>query len=137
MLSLRHSGPRTRRAKRVAAAALALLLMASHTFAAMGVCIAKTPIRTAPPLLVAVETHCPQHVADVTEPAGDLAATHCPQDDPGAQPRTTDLPAGNWVAAPAFTRVDMAPRVMVATRAVVFDRGPPEPLYVRLSRLQL
>ena len=119
----------------IGAGVLTLALVASNAFAAMGVCIAKAP--PAASQSMATDAPCPQHVADATLPAGELRATHCPQDDPSAQPRTADLPAGDWVAAPSCTRLDSAPRAIFAARVAHFDHAPPEPLYARLSRLLL
>lgn len=136
MLTFKSLGLHTRHAKRVAAGALTLALVASNAFAAMGVCIAKAPVPAASQSTV-TDAPCPQHLADAALPAGELRATHCPQDDPGAQPRTADLPAGDWVAAPSCTRLDSTPRVIVAARAAYLDYAPPEPLYARLSRLLL
>ncbi len=136
MLTLKPFGSHTRRAKRVAAGVLALALVASNACAAMGVCIAKTPVRTASQVSAA-EAPCPQHGVDASVPAGELGSTHCPQDDPGAQPRTADLPGGDWVAAPSYTRIDIAPSVIFTARVTALDQAPPEPLYTRLSRLLL
>ena len=135
MLTFKSFGCHTRRAKRLAAGVLTLALVASNAFAAMGVCVAKAPPAASPPLTT--DAPCPQHVADAALPAGELRATHCPQDDPGAQPRAADLPTGDWVAAPSCMRVDSAPRAIVAARAPYLDYAPPEPLYARLSRLLL
>jgi hypothetical protein len=115
---------------------LALALVASSACAAMGVCVAKAPVRGASQSLVA-EAPCPQHGVDASVPAGELGSTHCPQDDPGAQPRTADLPAGDWVAGPSYTRIGIAPSEAFTARATIQDQAPPEPLYTRLSRLLL
>ena len=136
MLTLRPFRFHTRRVKRVAAGVLALALVTSNACAAMGVCVAKAPVRAASQSLAA-EAPCPHHVVDASVPAGELGSTHCPQDDPGAQPRAADLPAGDWIAAPAYTRVDIAPSVIVTARVTTLDQAPPEPLYARLSRLLL
>jgi hypothetical protein len=135
MLTLTSFGFHTRRAKRVAAGVLTLALVASNACAAMGVCVAKAS--PAASQSMAADAPCPQHVADAALPAGELRATHCPQDDPGAQPRAADLPTGDWVAAPSCTRLDSAPRMIVAARAAYLHHAPPEPLYARLSRLLL
>lgn len=136
MLTLKPFGFHARRGRRVAAGVLTLALVASNAFAAMGVCVAKAPVRAASQPLAA-EAPCPQHVIDASVPAGESGSTHCPQDDPGAQPRTADLPGGDWIAAPAFTRLDVAPGVRFTMRAVARNESPPEPLYARLSRLLL
>ncbi len=136
MLTIKSLGLHSRRAKRLAAGVLTLALVASNAFAAMGVCIAKAPVPAASQSM-ATDAPCPQHVADAAQPSGELRATHCPQDDPGAQPRAADLPAGDWVAAPSCARPGIAPRVIVAARAAHPDNAPPEPLYARLSRLLL
>jgi hypothetical protein len=136
MLILKPFGCHARRGKRIAAGVLTLAFVASNAFAAMGVCVAKAPVRAALQPLAA-EAPCPQHVVDASVPAGESGATHCPQDDPGAQPRTADLPVGDWIAAPAFTRLDVAPGLGFKMRAVERNESPPAPLYARLSRLLL
>ena len=138
---LRPPRPPARRTKRGLAVLCALVLVTSNALAALGVCVAKTPPAGLPTQVASAESEpCPQHDADaVGSPAsGEHAAvTHCPQDDPGAQPRAADLPTGDWVAAPSCARPDMAPRVIVAARVADLDYAPPEPLYARLSRLLL
>lgn len=130
-----------RRTKRGLALLCALVLVSSNALAALGVCVAKAPAapRSAPAAFVA-DAPCPQHVADAagSPAAGEpLSAAHCPQDDPSAQPRTADLPAGDWVAAHSSTPIDSAPRAIFAARAADLDYVSPEPLYARLSRLLL
>ena len=119
----------------------ALVLVSSNALAALGVCVAKAqPAAQAALAATAADAPCPQHVADAagSPAAGErLSAMHCPQDDPGAQARTADLPGGDWVAAPLSSRIDSAPRVIVAGRAAYLDHAPSEPLYARLSRLLL
>jgi hypothetical protein len=138
---LRSPRQPARRTKRGLAVLCALLLVTSNALAALGVCVAKTAPAGLPTQVASAESEpCPQHDADaVGSPAsGERAvATHCPQDDPGAQPRAADLPAGDWVAAPSCARLDSEPRVIVAARAADLDFAPPEPLYARLSRLLL
>jgi hypothetical protein len=130
-----------RRTKRGLALLCALVLVTSNALAALGVCVAKTPPAGLSAQVASAESApCPQHDADaVGNPASGerAAATHCPQDDPSAQPRAADLPVGDWVAAPSCARLDIAPRVIVAARAAYLDYAPPELLYERLSRLLL
>jgi hypothetical protein len=136
MLTLKPFAFQSRRAKRIAAGVLALAFVASNACAAMGVCVAKAPVRASSQSL-AVEAPCPQHVVDASVPDGEPGSTHCPQDDPGAQPRAVDLPAGEWIAAPVATRTEVAQSVIFTARATALDQAPPEPLYARLSRLLL
>lgn len=137
LLTPRHA----RRTKRGLALLCALVLVSSNALAALGVCVAKAPAapRSAP-AASAADAPCPQHVADAAgnPTAGErLSASHCPQDDPSAQPRTADVPAWDCVAAPSSTPIDSAACVTVAARAADLDYVPPEPLYARLSRLLL
>lgn len=130
-----------RRTKRGLALLCALVLVSSNALAALGVCVAKTPPAGLSAQVTSAESApCPQHDADAAANSASgerAAATHCPQDDPGAQSRTADLPVGDWFAAPSCTRLDSAPHVIVAARAADLDYTPPQPLYARLSRLLL
>jgi hypothetical protein len=117
---------------------LAFALVASHTLAAMGMCIAKLPV----PATVAAsdEVACPDHSTEfsshgaTSDPA---PAAHCPQDDPGAQARTADLPTAAIDAAPYVVRVSAEALPHALASASASDDLSPMPLYARLSRLLL
>lgn len=131
MLTFLTRGTRSRRAVRLLCGALSLMLVASSALAAMGVCIAKAPVAATS----AADPECPQHVGDL-QPAGQAVA-HCPQEDPGAQARTADIPAAYLAAAPAFNPLLAARCRAGESSAAATIHVPPEPLYARLSRLLL
>jgi len=130
MLARRLPLFRSPRAVRLVCGALALMLVASNTLAAMGICIAK-----APAVVTTADAPCPQHDGD-SQPASPPAA-HCPQDDPGVQSRSADLPAAHFDAVPAFGSTLVLRRAPSAASATATGHVPPEPLYARLSRLLL
>jgi hypothetical protein len=123
------------------AALCALVMVASNALAAMGLCVAKT--RTVAPVSAGEATEealCPQHGTDAGGAlTGEPVATkHCPQDDPGAQVRSGDLPAATLMPA-----IDNRLRITVPDPAAGLcsnsspDDSPQTPLYERLSRLLL
>lgn len=127
-----------KRPRRLALVMLAFALVASHTLAAMGMCIAKLPAPAA--VAASDEAACPQHVTDASthgatsDPA---PAAHCPQDDPGAQTRTADLPTTAIDAAPYVVRVSIEAMPHALANASASEGLSPTPLYARLSRLLL
>jgi hypothetical protein len=136
MLTLRLPHLRSRRTARLLCGALAWLLVASNTLAAMGICIAKVPAAVATTAAsTAADAPCPQHAGD-SQPTIPSAA-HCPQDDPGVQARGADLPAVHLDALPAFSAALTLRRVPAESSAATPSHIPTEPLYARLSRLLL
>jgi len=136
-----HARRNARRPSRALAAFCALVLLAGNAFAAMGLCVAKTPaVPSAPAALVAGQAPCPQHFAgdgdDAASPHRTVPA-HCPQDEPSAKVRSGDAPVAG------FALVSALPRPLVACETGVWadgrdsDNSPPTPLYTRLSRLLL
>jgi hypothetical protein len=137
-LGLARSTRRSRRCLRGLAALAALMLVASNALAAMGLCVAKTPVQApaATEQLVAM-TPCGHPVVDDVPVAPQTAGpTHCPQDDPGAQVRGGEAAGDLSLAAPPafFGVVHIAEASPVALRV---DTSPPTPLYARLARLRL
>lgn len=130
MLTLQLPHLRSRRTARLLCGALALMLVASNTLAAMGICVAK-----APAVAMTADAPCPQHVGD-SQPASQPAA-HCPQEDPGVQARTSDLPAAHLDVVPAFSTALTLRRAPAELSAAATSHIPAEPLYARLSRLLL
>jgi hypothetical protein len=136
MFVLVRSHHRVRRPMRGIAALAALMLVASNALAAMGVCVAKTPVDRVAAEQVTMSP-CGHPVVDelATAPA-QSGAVHCPQDDPGAQVRGGEASGDLVLAAPPafFGVVQAAPPPRVALR---IDAPPPTPLYTRLARLRL
>ena len=134
-----HCRP-VRRSARCLAALVALVVVFSNALAAMGVCIAKAPVA---PVSAAVADAAPcPHAgggtdsrADTTDPT---VQAHCPQDEPGAQVRATDIPTTDLppLAVLQSRAISLDPPCSLA-RAESIDESPPEPLYARLSRLLL
>ena len=136
MLTLRLPHLRSRCAARLLCGALAWMLVASNTLAAMGICIAKVPVAVeAAVAATATDAPCPQHAGD-SQPAVPPAA-HCPQDDPGVQARSADLPAVHLDALPVFSAALTLRRVPAESSVATPSLIPTEPLYARLSRLLL
>lgn len=131
---------RTSRAARGIAFLCVLLMVASNALAAMGLCAAKTPVASAVSLAVSDEAPCAQHVDEgaartSSEPS---ARIHCPQDDPGAQLRTGDIPAAALMAAIATPlRIAVVDGGDRGCAVGACDAAPATPLYARLSRLLL
>jgi hypothetical protein len=120
-----------RRAVRVVAGLVTMLLFAGNVLAAAGLCVLKAP----PAVQAASEAPCPQHL--IGEAPHAPAAQHCPSDDPSAQARTADLPTAQVLAAAAVTSFGS-----FAVPAPAFERradtgSSQRPLYTRLQRLQL
>jgi hypothetical protein len=158
--------PALRRPARGLAAVIALMMVASNACAAMGLCIAKSGAAApagVPELVVtratvgdargtdlaadAVAAHsasedlpCPQHgnaAAPASGTADPALGAHCPQEDPGAQGRTADLPALDLLLAGAVARPPALPAAVGHAAFAGFDDLPLTPLYTRLARLLL
>jgi hypothetical protein len=136
-----HPQRRASRSVRGLAALCALMLVTSNALAAMGLCIAKVPVASTTVAAAAAEqSPCPQHVVD--DSAGALpeqpsASPHCPQDDPGAQVRSGDVPAADLPIIVAQPRAPLAHATSARRGAATVDDSPHTPLYARLSRLLL
>lgn len=142
--------PALRRPARGFAAVIALMMVAAHVCAAMGVCIAKAgvgadggiaPIAIGAAVATATaESPCPHHdgaaapVSQVPDPA---LSAHCPQDDPGAQGRTADLPSSDVMLAGAAAHAVALPDAVGGAAAAAFIELPPTPPYARHARLLL
>ena len=127
-----------KRPPRLALVMLVFALVASHTLAAMGMCVAKLPVSAA--VAVSDEVACPEHLTEFSSDAATsdpAPAAHCPQDDPGAQARTADLPTTAIDAAPYVVRVSIEAMPHALANASASESLPPTPLYARLSRLLL
>jgi hypothetical protein len=131
-----------KRPPRLVLVVLAFALVTSHTLAAMGMCIAKLPVPAA--VAASDEVACPGHLTEFSSHDASLGAAsdpapaaHCPQDDPGAQARTADLPTTAIDAAPYVVRVSIEAMPHALAIASASESLPPTPLYARLSRLLL
>jgi hypothetical protein len=144
--------PALRRPARGLAAVIALMMVAANACAAMGLCIAKAGVNTAgdgvamttsaPATLDMAEAPCPHHdaaaPASSASPAPEPAlSAHCPQDDPGAQGRTADLPSPDVVLAGALARAVTLPDAASSAAPAAFVELPPTPPYARHTRLLL
>ena len=132
----RHPASRT---ARVIAALCVLLMVASNALAAMGLCIVKAAATDPVSVTLSDEAPCAQHVNEATRNSSEPSAQqHCPQDDPGAQLRSGDIPAAvSLVAIASPLRVAIVDPASVARASGAHDASPPAPLYSRLSRLLL
>jgi hypothetical protein len=85
------------------------------------------------------EAPCPHHdAAAPASPAPEPAlSAHCPQDDPGAQGRTADLPGPDVVLAGALARAVTLPDAASSAVPAAFVELPPTPPYARHTRLLL
>lgn len=142
--------PALRRPARGFAAVIAMMMVAANICAAMGLCIAKAGAGAAgdvAPMAVAAsaatgtaEVPCPHHegAAALVSPVPDPAlSAHCPQDDPGAQGRTADLPSPDLMLAGAAAQA-VAPADAASSAApAAFVELPPTPPYARHARLLL
>jgi hypothetical protein len=142
--------PALRRPARGFAAVIVLMMVAANVCAAMGLCIAKAGAGAAgdvaPMAVVAsaatatAESPCPHHdgaaapVSQVPDPA---LSAHCPQDDPGAQGRTADLPSSDLMLAAAAAHAVSLPDAVGSAAAAAFIELPPTPPYTRHARLLL
>ena len=142
--------PALRRPARGFAAVIALMMVAANVCAAMGLCIAKAGVGedgdiapmavVAPAAAATAEAPCPHHdgaaapVSQVPDPA---LSAHCPQDDPGAQGRTADLPSPDLMLAAAAAHTVVLPDDVGTAAAAAFIELPPTPPYTRHARLLL
>jgi hypothetical protein len=143
--------PALRRPARGFAAIIAMMMVAANVCAAMGLCIAKAGATgdVAPVAAVAsvtpaaADAPCPHHdgasapVAQRSQAPDPALSAHCPQDDPGAQGRTADLPSPDLMLAGAAA-LAMAPAHAASSAApAAFFELPPTPPYARHARLLL
>jgi hypothetical protein len=129
-----------RRRARCLAALVALVVVTSNALAAMGMCMAKAPVAPSSVIVADGEAPCLHHEARAENRSGQAdpaAQAHCPQDDPGAQVRATDIPGVGLPMLSFQPRESLlVPRGTLASAATV-DASPPQPLYARLARLLL
>lgn len=144
--------PALRRPARGFAAVIAVMMVAANLCAAMGLCLAKAgagPANDVAPMAVVaaatatVEAPCPHHegasapIAQSSQFPDPAQAAHCPQDDPGAQGRTADLPSPDLMLAGAAAHA-VAPTPAASSAApAAFVELPPTPPYARYARLLL
>jgi hypothetical protein len=141
--------PALRRPARGFAAVIAVMMVAANLCAALGLCIAKTGVGLADEVAqmaavtAAAEAPCPHHdgasapVAQSLQIPDPAPAAHCPQEDPGAQGRTADLPSPDVMLAGAAAHA-VAPTLAASSAApAAFVELPPTPPYARHARLLL
>jgi hypothetical protein len=130
---------RNSRTARGIAALCVLLMVASNALAAMGLCVVKAPAAAPVTLAAADEAPCVQHINEGARTSSEPSAQlHCPQDDPGAQLRSGDIPAPALLVAVASPlRIAIADPASFARASGAHDAASPTPLYSRLSRLLL